>query len=363
MPTEMEMIEFLQSGEVLFPMLSFRFIRVHSSRVDNRLFDAIVEISWRGNTARFIVELKSASTPKVFQNAVNSFKSSSIPKGNSPLLIVPFLSEHQLMELERQSISGLDLCGNCLLIAPGKFSVFRSGNRNRFPSTALIKNIYRKNSSMVGRVFLSGRTYSSVTEICSDINQRNTLVRFGLKKPMSLSTVSKSLKTLEDDLIIERNGSLTLLQSDKLLEKLRENYVSPKIRTVVRLKVSLDRESIIELLLKQSQMLNLPIIATGISSTTQYAVMQRGDILSVYCTNLKSILKNLPVSQSDRFPNLELIETKDERVYFDSSPGELFQWASPIQVYLELMDGDKRDQETAKLVKSLILVNSRGEQE
>ena len=54
---------------------------------------------------------------------------------------------------------------------------------------------------------------------------------------MSLSTVSKSLKTLEEDLIVERNDIIRLLQPDKLLEKLSENYAPPNIKERVRLKV------------------------------------------------------------------------------------------------------------------------------
>lgn len=34
---------------------------------------------------------------------------------------------------------------------------------------------------------------------------------------------------------------------------------------------------------------------------------------------------------------------------------ESFWWASPVQVYLELMGGDKRDQETAEQLKTSIL--------
>ena len=49
------------------------------------------------------------------------------------------------------------------------------------------------------------------------------------------------------------------------------------------------------------------------------------------------------------------METEDETVYFDAREERDFWWASPVQVYLELMAGDKRDQETAEQVKSLIL--------
>jgi len=64
-----------------------------------------------------------------------------------------------------------------------------------------------------------------------------------------------------------------------------------------------------------------------------------------------------PGNQSDRFPNLELLETEDETVFFDAREQQNFRWASPIQVYLELMAGDKRDRETAEQLKSFILKN------
>jgi len=85
--------------------------------------------------------------------------------------------------------------------------------------------------------------------------------------------------------------------------------------------------------------------------------MQRGDLLSVYCPRLEMLLGRLSGSQSDRFPNLELVETEDETVYFDGRQEGNFWWASPVQVYLELMAGDKRDQETAEQVKSYIIKN------
>lgn len=351
------MIEQLRRGKVSLPPLSFRFVEGQPETRGNRRLDAFVEASWRGSTARFAVECKSISTPRAFQDGLNLLKSSSLPKGCGPMLIMPFLSEMQLQELEREGISGIDLCGNGVVVVPGMFAVLRSGEKNRFSSSAPIKNIYRKNSSMVGRIFLLRSGYDTVQEICSEINRRNMLVNRWDKRPMSLSTVSKSLKALEEDLIVERKGIIHLLQPDKLLEKLSGNYVPPKIKERVRLKVSEGSATIRESLLKQSQAVSLPFVAAGTSSVGQYAVMQRGDLLSVYCPRLDVLLERLAGSQSDRFPNLELVETDDETVYFDARPEGNFWWASPVQVYLELMAGDKRDRDTAEQVKSFLLTD------
>lgn len=356
-PTEREMIEKLRRREVSLPPLSFRLLEGVPEAGGKRRFDAPVEASWGERIVKFAVECKSLSTPKAFQDGLNLLKTSSLPKGYRPLLFLPFLSERQLQELEREGINGIDLCGNGVVVVPEMFAVLRSGEKNRFSSSAPIKNIYRKNSSMVGRVFLLRSGFETVQEICAEINRRNTLVTRWDKRPMSLSTVSKSLKTLEEDLIVERKDTIRLLQSDRLLEKLSENYARPNIKEGVRLKISEESGTIGELLMELSQALGLPLVAAGTSSVGRYAVMQRGDLLSIYCPRLEILLERLTGSRSDRFPNLEFLETEDETVYFDARQESSFWWASPVQVYLELMSGDKRDQETAEQVKSYIMSN------
>jgi hypothetical protein len=363
MPTEREMIEKLRRGQVSLPPLSFRLLKSEVKSGQNRRIDALVEVSWGKSKAKFAVECKSLSTPKAFQDGLSRLKTWPLPKGYRPLLFAPFFSERQLWELEQEGISGVDLCGNGVVVVPNVLSVFRSGAPTLFSLSAPIKNIYRKNSSMVGRVFLLRPDYPSVQDVCSEINRQNTLVSLWDRKPMSLSTVSKALKTLEEDLLVSRNDSIRVLQPDRLLEKLSENYVPPKVGDRVRLKTK-DESGIVQgLLLKLSQELELPIVATGTSSVSQYAVMQRGDLLSVYCPRLEPMLERIPGIREDRFPNLELVETEDETVYFDVRQEGDFRWASPVQVYVELMAGDKRDRETAEQVKSLLLENLERERE
>jgi hypothetical protein len=357
-PTIKEMLDQLREGKIQLPPLSIRFLNDRRNVSVNLRLDAKIEVSWQQIKAKFVVECKALSTPKAFRDSVNLLKAFSVPKDFLPLLFMPFLNEKQLQELEREEISGIDLCGNCVVIVPDSFAVFRSGGKNRFPSSALIKNIYRKNSSMVSRVFFHCTAYDSVQEIWAEINGRNPLVNRWSKKAMSLSTVSKALKTLEEDLIILRENTIKLMQPDKLLEKLGQNYDNPIVQRGIRMKVSEDEGTLLELLLKISKDIDLPLVATGLSSVTQYAVMQRGDLFSVYCPHLEPLLELLPGDQTNRFPNLELLETEDETVYFDAQQEGGFWWTSPVQVYLELISGDKRDREAAEQVKSLLMKDS-----
>lgn len=357
MPTEKEMIEQLRRGKVSLPPLSFRMLKGGLKELENLRLDALIEASWGKKIAKFAVECKSLWTPKAFRDGLNTLKTSSLSKGVRPMLFMPFLSERQLQELEQEKISGIDLCGNGVVVVPDVFAIFRSGEKNRFTSSAPIKNIYRKNSSMVGRVFLLRASFKSVQDVCAEINRSNPLVDRWDRKAMSLSTVSKALKILEEDLIVARENIIRLLQPDKLLEKLSENYIPPNINERIRLKIPNEMGTIQDVLRKGSQDSGIPLVAAGTSSVGQYAVMQRGELFSVYCPRMDRLLERISGNQSDRFPNLELLVTEDETVYFDARQEGDFLWASPVQVYLELMAGDKRDQETADQLKSYIINN------
>ena len=89
-------------------------------------------------------------------------------------------------------------------------------------------------------------------------------------------------------------------------------------------------------------------------STTQYATMAREPVVRFYCTKLGSLLCFLGdnLTETARFPDIEFAETQDPTAYFDGREDLL---ASPIQCYLELQTGDKRDQETAEQVRRTLL--------
>jgi hypothetical protein len=96
------------------------------------------------------------------------------------------------------------------------------------------------------------------------------------------------------------------------------------------------------------------VALTGSSSAGHYAVMAREPSQSFYCSNLESLLKQFgpDLEETSRFPNVELLETDEDFVYFDRRDDLA---ASPVQTYLELMQGDKREQETAEQLRKAIL--------
>jgi hypothetical protein len=346
----------LKRGKVSLPPLSFRLLELQPAISGKYRIDALIEGRWGDSSAIFAAEIKALSTPKAFSEGIALLKAADLPKNRPPLLITPFLSENQLQELERESVNGVDLCGNGVFNIAGRLTVLRTGGKNRFPSYAPIKNIYRKNSSMVGRVFMVNPRFSSVKQTVGEICKRNVFASSMKQPPLAFGTVSKVLSGMEQDLIIERGeNTICLLQPDTLLEKLSRNYAGPIGAVRVPVKIDLEGKALLDRLAALSAKIKAPIVASGLSSVSRYAVMQREEKFSIYCPLGDELLSLLAPTASSRFPNLEIIDTSDATAYFDAREEKGFLWASPVQTYLELMTGDKRDQETAEQVKSFLI--------
>jgi len=191
--------------------------------------DAIIKLGWGKKTYRFAVECRAVSTPKEIAAAVEIAKRNSRPPRSFPLVFVPYLPQSQLRLLEEWQVSGIDLSGNALIMVPNEILVSRTGAPNNFRRAGVIKNVYRKNSSIIARVFLLKPQYNSITEVMDELESRGGNI--------TQATISKVCASLDQDLVIERTKgelprtrSLRLIQPDKLLELLTENYTPPVIK-------------------------------------------------------------------------------------------------------------------------------------
>jgi len=378
--TEADLLAFLTEHRLRFPPLRVAEHQIESTQTtDNTVLrmDAILTLSWGDRTYRFAVEARRLWTPKILSEAVYTVKR-HVSLGDEgmllarqagqqlyPLVLVPYLSEEWLLKLEAEGVSGIDLCGNGVVVVPGELLVLRTGFPNLYRWEGTIKNVYRKNSSIAARLFLLVPEFRSVKEALAEIRRRGG--------QLTLPTVSKVCKSLEDDLVIERSRAesrtrrrsssresdrilrqLRLLQPDKLLDLLAGNYMQPAVGRAFRGKCGLRPEELRMRLAAWEEQSRARIILTGESSVDAYAVMAREAIQSFYCSDLDGAVKCLgnDIRETDRFANVSLLETRDDLVYFDRRPSLV---ASPIQAYLELVNGDKRQRETADQVRQVIL--------
>ncbi len=312
--------------------------------------DYTAEIEWEDRLFKFVVEINPLGTPKKTHETVYKLEKyiSAIETSETyhPLLIAPFLSEKALEYLISEKVSGLDLSGNGVIYVPGEMFVYRTGKENKFPSNAPIKNVYRGVSSLISRVFLAKPEYSAVGDVLNEIKERSGKTTF--------ATVSKVLKSLEEELIISRNGGIRLIDEQKLLKNLRENYERPQVNRTVQGKA----ENLADALRKMSENSNENEILLAIDEPQRYAVMPTSGMAKrIYTENIEAIMREVDFSENERFPNLELIETQEPTVYFDRrwNLAEGAYFISPVQVYLELANGSKREKETAEQISKNIL--------
>jgi hypothetical protein len=347
-----EIRERLIQFDINFAPLKFKQIQIEPQldRVD-AVADAIIEARFGNLPLKFMVEVQGSLTPKLLlASAARIARSAKIYKTN-PLLLVPFLSEENCRILQELQVSCIDLCGNGILIIPGKIFIERTGSANLFKEERSIKNVYRNESSIVGRTFLLVPIFDSLKQLEETIQLLNGHLR--------KSTISKVVSSLERDLIVTKDGRLVrLIQPDKLLDALKDNYRPPKTVKKIKGKLKESWSSFRKKIDFEVYAHGSQLCQTGRSSVNLYATMAEDKLTSFYTDIDPEWLLELGKAdyiETERFPDFEITQVEESFPFFDQRTIEGFQMASPIQCYLELAKGDKRQQEVSEQVKELIL--------
>jgi hypothetical protein len=342
MLTERDIIALLAREPIELKPLSF--VRTGVASAPN--VDVVYDVKWQENQEyRFVAEVKARVTSQALAAAAQRAKGHAFDaRGASfPLVIVPYLSPSSLAEVEQLGISAVDLCGNGVVQVPQQWLVLRSGKPNRFRGSNPLRGAYRGVASLVGRAFIARPRFERVSDVRSFIQARGGRI--------TLATVSKALARLEEDLVIAREPrGLRLLQADKLLSRLREAFQPPSIRSKLSLKTTLSAVELERQLRSAADGLRERLAPTGVSSASRQTVIAAEPVTAFYCSAWPDELAkaaSLDPSQEPHFPNLELLQTDDERVYFDCRTEDGRLLASPVQTWLELATGDKRSQEVA----------------
>jgi len=288
--------------------------------------------------------IKTRTSPREVKNALQGLKSrrtNGTNQANDILLAVPYISSSIADLLEDSGMSGIDLNGNYVLQTDELIAI-RLDQKNQYKESGGIKNVFRGTSSLVCRYLLHDPgphdTVSGIYEGIQELDGR-----------LSLSTVSKVLSTLDDELIIEKGDQIRVLQPETLLKNLRDEYQPPKSAETVRLDLPEDRREKEEVL---SSLLGRALwVWGGETSAVQYATTTPSQEDAAYTRDLPRSDDRLDQYRDERFYNCTLIESRDDVVYFAHDG----HWASDVQTYLDLMRGDKREREIARDVEGRIL--------
>jgi hypothetical protein len=325
-----------------------------ASRQTDAAVDLFLEATWRGRKVDFVCELKTLSTPKTIENAVSRVRDLSTELKLPPLVVVPFLSEERLKELELLNVSGLDLCGNGVIVTPDIYA-WRSGNPNRFPDPTTLKNIYSGDSSIFTRCFLIQNNFNTLAELQLFAEQKTLLKSNEGSSALRLSTSSKVVQALTEDLLVrkEKDG-LRLQDPQRLMANLRKGY-QPRNRQSLTGRSLLDNNEIWLRLSDLRSKQGIRFTATGIASASFYKVLSGVERLALYVDQIEPIAKLLEIKEGRAFANVELIEAEKNLSFFDIRNAEQQVWASPIQTWLELSQAGPRESEAAEDLAESIL--------
>lgn len=341
------------SGEFTFPPASLSYFSIPETME----LDGGLAVSWFNRTAKFAFEYKSLSTPKALEEATRQVIT-RLKKPLLPMVIVPYLSGEALDRLENQMVSGLDLCGNGVVIAQGQFWLRQGREPNRFKSSMPLRNIFRGTSSLVARCFLLRESFETLAELRQFALAQMPESFLAGKDGAILSkgTVSKVVRILEEERIVERDKTrVRLLARERLLEQLQSSHRKGDNRAVLG-KSPLTPEEIWAKL-AGSQML---YVGTGTASASYYGLISGLDRQQLYVDSLSQASELLMLKPTRLFPTVELIEEKSPVPYFNACNDGPKRWASLIQTWLELSAGDPREQIAAQQLRSnLALQGSR----
>lgn len=306
--------------------------------------DFEVSFAWRKREFYFIGEFKTWSSPRKVKETLRNLKErwlEASDRDGNPLLALPHLSASVADLLEEAGLSGIDLNGNYIL-QTDDFVAIRLDRENQYKESGGIKNVFRGTSSLVCRYMLQEPgPHDTVTQIHEGIKK--------LDGRAALSTVSKVLTALEDELIIEKGNRIRLLQPEKMLRNLQKEYRCPKPAESMRLSLPKDRDKREEAL---TDLLGGALwVWDGKTSAERYATTTPSQEDEAYTRELPVDQERLESFRDERFYNCVLHKSREDILYF----GHDGHWASAVQTYLDLMQGDKREREIATDIENRIL--------
>lgn len=342
---EQEVIAKLVRGEVDVPPLEISWQGGTERLASGRRVDWFLRIGWEGQSRRYAVEYTSRGTPRYLAEARAQIQEvvRQLPEDLS-MVMAPYLSEDKLTEFVQAGVSAMDLCGNAVVIAPGAWSVYRTGFRNLYPEKSAIKKIFAGTSGLVCRALLERRRFRQLSDIQQYVQDAGGTV--------SLGTVSKVMAVLQDDLIVSKRDGIEVTQPVMLLNRLADNYREPQ--AVRRLRGSFDTQA--DVLRTSTAWAARTGALLAVSGETRYTAATISDAYPVIYTNRpEEFVRELGFEEDLRFADAEIRGTDDPQVYFDLNRIDGVPWQSELQTYLELMRGGKRERDLADSLRDRIL--------
>ena len=317
--------------------------------------DAVITFSIQdGPSFEALVEIAPVAGPKNIEGKSRQlfdYISKYADPDVIPMIIAPYMRAEQAKILSDRGISWIDLSGNMSVKVSNRIYIERTGKPNRFPDTAPIKKIFQGTSSLVSRaLLLKPEGFKSVNDIHNFITDQNLKI--------ALSTVSKVLKSLEEELLVTRSEScICVTYPERLLDRLAEGYKNSterKRRNTYRFAIG-----------------NIQQLSAGITRDCKdylacgfYAAQIKGlavtDKITIFVKDLEQFIRKaeeklVSITADAEFGNLIITETDDPGAWFNPDWRMIDSVVNDIELYLEMMVDTPRGPKIAEQLKRRIL--------
>ncbi|MDI6808231.1 MAG: hypothetical protein QME66_04520 [Candidatus Eisenbacteria bacterium] len=366
--TEQEIVRKLRQGIPFQGLSDIQLVEARPDKApttvqDNRRRPDIVLTLNVGETQVTVYcEIRSQVTPKLLEQIAPWLtRIKAVRPEGTCALVCPFLSPASQKYCQLNGIDFIDLCGNVLLRIPGKIFIERVGRPNIYRERQTLRNPFRGASSRVLRVLLqSPKRVWTVTTIAKELEQESE--RQNRKKAfvLSVSSISKTIQTLEQELLVRRDEQRIVVPEPRQLlfrwvDKYKEQYkrIQQSGRTC-RNPFGFNIESSVTGLL--SRFKDMDIVVTGSAAAGTIAPVVNVDRIDVF------VLRDMPddiLSALDRGqsvgPDFLFIYPYDAGVFMYSRNVDGLPVVSDIQTWLDCYARGGRDVNQASYLLSSVI--------
>lgn len=318
--------------------------------------DVILRIDFSGMPFTILGEIKSQLSPKLLLQispGLFRFKKSNLKE--IPVLITSYITKNLQDYCLKNNINFIDLSGNVSINVPGKVLIQRLGQPNKKPIKQILRNPFWGASSRVLRVLLQyPERIWTISEIDEEIKMESEKQKIDFK--LSLASISKTVKSLDEELLIRRDGKKIIVPDPKqLIFRWAEKYREMDSRTISEGMMDIRNPFSSETPTSVKKLLNIvenikSYTVTGTSAATLAAPFINIDRIEIKVLQTEpGLFGPLPLLEEQSIgPEFDMRVVKDEGMIMYSKEIEGIRIASDIQIYLDCYSKGGRDLKQAE---------------
>ena len=306
--------------------------------------DLVATICLGRKRLRIFAEVKNNGQPRVVRSAISQLKRYCENSSDVYCVFVaPYISSQAAEICINEGVGYLDLAGNCRL-SFGEVYIEQRGNPNPYSEKRDLRSLYSPKAERILRVLLNNPVKSWRFQPLAEETE------------VSLGQVSNVKTLLENrEWLITSDDGFRLKDPESLLVEWSEKYNFKKniARNYYTLKTPAEIEAD---LAEECELRKITYALTGFSGAVRYAPMVRYQRAMAYVANgMDIIAAQLSLKEVTSGANVTLLAPYDEGVFYGRQDIDEIQVASPVQIYLDLMNMKGRGKEAASALLTKVI--------